>query len=88
MGVLEGALVFAGMGTVSTSLERVRGRAPPPFSPVAALLFVTGTPGVPFVRLSVAELDSPASPFTLIDEWQIDWLHFLHETARTLIANT
>ena len=54
------------MGAVSTSLDRVRGRAPPPFSLTAVTLFDMGTtPVVPFARLSAPELDSPTSPLTL-----------------------
>ena len=63
LGVLDGAAT-AGMGAASTSFDRVRGRAPPPFSPVVE--FVTGATAVPFVLISVVELDSPASPFTLM----------------------
>lgn len=66
LGVLDGALVVAGMGAVSTSFDRVRGRAPPPFSFMAELLLVVGATATPFVRISAVELDSPASPFTLI----------------------
>lgn len=63
----EGAVEVVGMGAASTSFERVRGRAPPPFSPVVDVLFGMGVPWVvPLARLSTAELDSLASPFTLL----------------------
>jgi hypothetical protein len=64
LGVLDGTPVTPGMGAASTSFDRVRGRAPPPFSPVVE--FVTGATAAPFVRISAVELDSPVSPFTLM----------------------
>ena len=60
LGVLDGAAATAGMGATSTSFDRVRGRAPPPFSPVVD---GAGATAAPLVRISAVE--SPASPFTL-----------------------